>query len=332
MNVRTARPPSLVGRGARAPAHSPTTVILAAMLNSETSGDGRRSSASSTSEPPVARRTSTHRVVIERGSIGLLVALREVWDYRELLYFLVWRDIKVRYKQTALGASWAILQPFMLMVVFTLFIGNLGGLAAKTHGIPYPIFLYAGLVPWTFFSQSLNAASQSVVGDKELVSKVYFPRMILPIAVAASFLVDLALSMVVLAGMMVYYGITPTSGVVFLPAFIVLAYATSLALSTWLAALNVRYRDVRYLVPSLLQLWMFLSPVVYPSGLVPPRFRFLYAFNPMAGVCEGFRWALLGQATTVGAYSAVSVAVVALLLAGGVRYFRRVERTFADVV
>jgi lipopolysaccharide transport system permease protein len=283
--------------------------------------------------PPVATtQPAPQRVLIRPGAAFSTVALRDLWSYRELLYFLVWRDIKVRYKQTAFGAGWAILQPFLLMVVFTLFLGKLAHLDSRTNGIPYPIFSFAGLVPWTFFSQSLTAASGSLLLNKDLVSKVYFPRLLLPLATAASFVVDLALAMVVLGGMMAYYGIAPGWGIVFLPAFVVLAYLTSISVGIWLTALGINYRDIKYAVPFLVQLWMFLSPVVYPTTLLPERYRFLYSLNPMAGVVEGFRWALLGQSSTVGPLTAVSVAVVLALLAGGVWYFRHTERTFADVV
>lgn len=301
---------------------------MASHVEAETAGTG----SATRTEIQGALSPSPYRVVIVPGAVLSRTTLFDLWHYRELLYFLIWRDIKVRYKQTAFGASWAILQPFLLMIVFTLFLGKLAHLDKQTHGIPYPIFSFAGLVPWTFFSLSLTAASGSLLLNKDLVSKVYFPRLLLPVATAASFAVDLVLSMVVLGVMMAYYGFTPGWGIVFLPAFVILAYLTSVSVGLWLTALDIRYRDVKYAVPFMVQLWLFLSPVVYPATLLPSRFRFLYAFNPMAGVVEGFRWALLGQSSTVGPLAAVSVGVVLVMLTGGVWYFRRTERTFADIV
>jgi lipopolysaccharide transport system permease protein len=215
--------------------------------------------------------------------------LGSVWEYRELLYFLTWRDVKVRYKQTAFGAAWALIQPFMLMIVFTIFLGHLAGVSSE--GKPYPLFSFSALVPWTFFSASLASTANSLVGGGSLVSKVYFPRVILPIASAGAYLVDFVLALGLLAGMMVWYGVAPGWGIVLLPALTLLALLSALAVGFWLAALNVRYRDVRYALPFLLQLWLFASPVAYAASLVPHTWRFVYALNPMAGVVEGFRWA-----------------------------------------
>lgn len=273
---------------------------------------------------------SSQEVVIR--PVGRLLDLRlpELWAFRELLYFLVWRDVKVRYKQTFLGASWAILQPVMLMVVFTIFLGRLAGVGSE--GVPYPIFTYVALVPWTLFAQSVNASTVSLVGSANLVSKVYFPRLLLPIAATGSFLLDFGLALGVLGGMMVWYGIEPTVNVVWLPAFTLLSVVTALSVGTWFAALNARYRDVQYAVPFLIQVWLFASPVAYPSSRITGGWRIVYGLNPMAGVVEGFRWALLGTGDGPGVLVAVSCAMAVLLLIGGILYFQRVERTLADVI
>jgi lipopolysaccharide transport system permease protein len=256
--------------------------------------------------------------------------LRRLWEYRELLAFLTWRDIKVRYKQTILGASWAVLQPFCTMVVFSLFFGKLAGLGSD--GVPYPIFAYTALVPWTFFSNGLSQSSNSLVGSANLIRKVYFPRLTIPISTVLSGLVDLALSSIVLVGMMAYYGITPTVNVVWLPLFVMLASFTSLGVGLWLSAMNVQFRDVKYVVPFLAQLWMFATPIAYSSSLLPEPWRTVYGLNPMVGVVDGFRWALLGTGQPPGAAVAMSVGVTLVLLVSGAFYFRRMERTFADVV
>jgi lipopolysaccharide transport system permease protein len=256
--------------------------------------------------------------------------LRDLWAYRELLYFLVWRDIKVRYKQTVLGAAWAILQPFATMVVFSLFIGKLAGVPSE--GLPYPIFSYAALVPWTFFAQGVSQSAGSVVSSQNLITKVYFPRLAIPLATVLAGVVDFVLAFVVLLGMMAYYGIVPTSNIVFLPLFLLLAFVTATGAGLWLSALNVRYRDVRYVVPFLTQLWLLLTPIAYPSTLLPGRWRTLYGINPMAGVADGFRWALLGSGSPPGPMIAVSSGAAAALLVSGALYFRRLERNFADIV
>jgi len=262
-----------------------------------------------------------------RGWVSL--RLREFWKYRELLYFLVWRDIKVRYKQTALGAAWAILQPVMTMVVFSVFFGRLA--KVPSDGIPYPIFAYAALLPWQLFAYALSESANSLVGSQNLIKKVYFPRLVVPVASVLAGLVDFAISFVVLIGLMAYYGIRPTPAVALLPLFILLAVASALSVGLWLSALNVQFRDVRYTIPFLTQFWMFVTPVVYPSSLVPEKWRSLFGLNPMAGVVEGFRWALLGKSTSPGPLLWVSIAAVLALLIGGLIYFRRMESIFADV-
>jgi lipopolysaccharide transport system permease protein len=256
--------------------------------------------------------------------------LAELWDYRELLYFLVWREVKVRYKQTALGVSWAIIQPFFTMVVFSVFFGRLGRIPSE--GIPYPLFAFCGLLPWQLFSFALTESSNSLVTNQRLITKVYFPRLIVPIAAIATGLVDFVVAFVVLLAMMAYYGIVPGAAVWTLPLWTALAVATALGAGLWLSVLNVRYRDVRYTLSFLSSLWMFATPIAYPASIVPAAWRPLYAINPMVGVIEGFRWALLGQASAPGMVTAVSVAAVAAMLFGGIVYFRRMEQTFADVI
>jgi lipopolysaccharide transport system permease protein len=275
--------------------------------------------------------TPSTDVLVLRPSKGLVrLNLRDVWAYRELLYFLVWRDVKVRYKQTALGATWAILQPVMTMVVFSVFFGRLA--KVPSDGIPYPVFAFAALVPWQLFAFALSESSNSLVGSQNLITKVYFPRLVIPISSVLAGLVDFGISFAVLLGLMWYYGITPTAAVVFLPLFIVLAITTALAVGLWLSSLNVKYRDVRYTIPFLTQFWMFATPVAYPSSLVPGKWHTLYGLNPMAGVVEAFRWALLGRAESPGPLLAVSVIAVLGLLVTGLLYFRKMETTFADLV
>jgi lipopolysaccharide transport system permease protein len=268
------------------------------------------------------------RIAPSKGWVAL--QLKELWAYRELLYFLVWRDVKVRYKQTALGAAWAIIQPVFTMIVFSLFFGRLGKI--PSDGIPYPIFCFAALVPWTFFSQGLSQASNSLVGSGNLIKKVYFPRLSVPISAVISGLIDFALAFIVLLGMMLYYGILPTVNVIWLPLLILLTLITSLGVSLWLSALNVQFRDVRHALPFLTQLWLFATPIAYPSSLLSEPWRTLYSINPMAGVVEGFRWALLGTETAPGPMMIVSTLTALALLVSGTFYFRRLEKTFADVV
>jgi len=263
-----------------------------------------------------------------RGLVSLKLA--ELWEYRELLYFLTWRDIKVRYKQTAIGVAWAVIQPFFAMVIFSIFFGQLAKI--PSDGIPYPIFAYCALLPWQLFSHALNESSNSLVANQGLITKVYFPRLIIPVAPVLAGLVDFGIAFLVLIGMMLYYGIMPTFAVFTIPLFLILAVATALSVGLWLSALNVEYRDVRYTIPFLTQFWLFATPVAYPSSLVPESWRALYGLNPMAGVVEGFRWALLGKAEGPGTLLVVSVMVVIILFIGGLYYFRRMEKTFADVV
>lgn len=270
--------------------------------------------------------------VIEPSRSWVPLNLGELWEYRELLYFLVWRDVKVRYKQTVLGAAWAILQPFFTMVVFSLFFGRLAGLGARIEGgIPYPVYTFAALVPWSFFAQGLVQAADSLVGSANLIKKVYFPRLVVPLAGVITGGVDFALAFVVLLGMMAYYGIIPGLAIVALPAFLLLALVTSLGVGLWLSALNVMYRDVRYTLGFVVQLWLFATPVAYPSSLLPEPWRTVYGVNPMAGVVEGFRWALLG-APPPGAIVWVSAAASLAFLITGAFFFRRMERSFADTV
>lgn len=257
--------------------------------------------------------------------------LGELWEYRELLYFLTWRDVKVRYKQTVLGAAWAIIQPFFTMVVFSLFFGRLAQI--PSDGIPYPIFSYAALVPWAFFANALNQASNSLVRGSHMIKKVYFPRLAMPIASIIAGVVDFVLAFIVLLGMMFFYGIIPTINIFFLPIFLGLALITSLGVSLWLSAMNVQFRDIQYIIPFLTQFWLFATPIAYPSSLIAnPLFRKLYAINPMVGVVEGFRWALLGTDTAPGPMIIVSSLAAMALLLSGAYYFRRMEKTFADVV
>lgn len=249
--------------------------------------------------------------------------LGEVWSYRELLFFLAWRDVKVRYKQTVLGAAWAIIQPFFMMVVFSIFFGLLARIPSE--GLPYPIFVYSALLPWTYFSYALTESSNSLVNNANLLSKVYFARLVIPLASTLAGLIDLGIAFVILLAMMLFYGITPTWAAATLPLFVLLAVVTALAVGLWLSALNVRYRDVRYAIPFLVNVWMFATPIAYPSTLVPEPFRVIYGINPMVGVVEGFRWALLQQSVNFGPMLAISVLAVIGLLLGGLLYFRRTE-------
>lgn len=269
------------------------------------------------------------RIARSKGWVPL--KLSELWAYRELLYYLIWRDIKVRYKQTFLGASWAVIQPFLTMVVFSLFFGKLAKM--PSDGIPYPIFSYAALVPWTFFANGLTHSSNSLVGSSHLITKVYFPRLTIPIATVLSGVIDFALAFALLLVMMVYYGMTPTTNVVFLPLFLLQALVTALGVGLWLSALNVEFRDVRYVVPFIIQIWLFATPIAYPSSLLSEPWRTVYGLNPMVGVVEGFRWALLGTTSSASPTLLIVSSVTAiLLLVSGAFYFRRMEKTFADVV
>jgi lipopolysaccharide transport system permease protein len=275
--------------------------------------------------PPVQIST---RIEPTRGWTSL--RLRELWQYRELIYFFTWRDIKVRYKQTVLGALWAIIQPLFTMLIFTLFFGRLAKM--PSDGIPYPIFSYTALVPWTFFATGLMQASNSLVSNSNMLKKIYFPRMAMPLGTVAAGCVDFCLAFLVLLGLMAVYGIAPTWKVIWLPFFLLLALITCLGVSFWLSAMNVQFRDVRYTIPFITQFWMFATPIAYPSSLLPEPWRTVYGINPMVGVVEGFRWALLDAKTAPGPMIAVSTIVALGLLVGGAYYFRRMEKTFADVV
>ena len=274
---------------------------------------------------------SAKNVTVIRPSRGWIpLRLQDLWKSRELLYFLVWRDIKVRYKQTVIGAAWAILQPFFTMVVFSLFFGRLAKI--PSDGIPYPIFSYAALVPWMFFANGLSQSSDSLVSSANLIKKVYFPRLAIPIAAVMSGMIDFLLAFSVLLGIMFFYGIIPTWHVIWLPAFLILTLTTSLGVGLWLSAMNVQFRDVRYTVPFLIQFWLFSTPIAYPSSLLSEPWRTIYAINPMVGVVEGFRWALLGTKTAPGPMVIVSAVTAIIILISGAVYFRRMEKMFADIV
>ena len=272
----------------------------------------------------------TTTVTIAPRTSWATLGLTELWRHRGLLYFFVWRDVKVRYKQTALGAGWAIIQPFFTMVVFSMFFGRLAGISSD--GVPYPIFSFAGLVLWTFFSNGLLQASRSVVASQNLVKKVYFPRLALPISSVLAGVVDFAIAFAVLIGMMAFYGIAPSAQVVWVPALLVLALVTALGVGLWFAAVNVRYRDVAYVMPFVVQIWMFATPIAYPGSLVAAEWRPLYALNPMVGAIEGFRWCLLGTDTVPFPMLAASSLAAVVILIGGAYYFRAMEDAFADVV
>ena len=269
-------------------------------------------------------------IVIQPSKGWTSLKLHELWEYRELLYFLTWRDIKVRYKQTVLGAAWAIIQPFFTMVVFSLFFGRLAKI--PSDGIPYPIFAYAALVPWTFFANGLSQSSNSLVGSANLITKIYFPRLVVPISAILSGGVAFLLAFAVLLGMMLFYGIVPTAQALWLPLLLLLALVSSLGVGLWLSAFNVEFRDVRYVLPFIVQFWMFATPIAYPSSLLSEPWRTLYGLNPMVGVVEGFRWAMLGTDTAPGPIIVVSSIAALAILVSGAFYFRRVEKTFADVI
>ena len=254
----------------------------------------------------------------------------ELWDFRELIYFFVWRDIKIRYKQTAIGAAWAVLQPLLTMLIFSLFFGRLAHIPSE--GLPYPIFYYSALLPWMYFAAALQNSTNIIVENQRVITKVYFPRLTLPLASVLSGLVDFGVSFLMFVVLMIYYGIRPTAAIIWFPAFILLAILTALGVGLWLSALNALYRDVRYVLPFLVQFWMFASPVAYPASLVPQKWRWLYGLNPMAGVIEGVRWSLTGNTARPGRLIFVSTAAVLVLLVSGIAYFQKVETTVADVV
>jgi lipopolysaccharide transport system permease protein len=275
-------------------------------------------------------QVSSTITIIEPSTGWVSLKLRELWEYRELFYFLTWRDIKVRYKQTALGAAWAIIQPFFTMVVFSLFFGRLAKI--PSDGIPYPIFSFAALVPWTFFANGLSQSSNSLVSSANLIKKVYFPRLVVPISSVISGVVDFGLAFVILIAMLVFYGIVPTVNTLWVPVFLLLALVTALGVGLWLTAMNVQFRDVRYTVPFLTQFWLFATPIAYPSSLLSEPWRTIYGINPMVGVVEGFRWALLNTDTAPGPIIIVSSLASLVIFISGALYFRRMEKTFADVV
>lgn len=288
---------------------------------------------------PSRSRPAAESVLFIRPSSGWsALNLRELWSFRELIYFLTWRDIKVRYKQTALGAAWAIIQPLFTMIVFTIFFGRLA--KVPSDNVPYPIFSYTALLPWGLFTKALTDTGRSLVQNRAMITKIYFPRLSIPIASVLGGLVDFFLAFLVLIAMMIYYQYAPnsvyhirlTSALLALPLFLLLAVVTALGVGLWLSALNVLYRDINYILPFLTQFWLFITPVAYPSSMIPKRWQLIYALNPMTGVVEGFRWALLGTDMALGPMLAVSTAIAVLVLVSGLFYFRRMERTFADTV
>ena len=270
-------------------------------------------------------------MIIQPSGTWSALNLRDLWSYRELLYFLTWRDVKVRYKQTALGVAWAVLQPLLTMLISTLIFGSLGGFSSRTEGIPYPIFAYAGLLPWTFFSNAITTSGNSLVGSANLITKVYFPRMIIPGAAVAAGLVDFFIAFVLLIGLMLYYRVTLTWNLLFFPALVFLTALLATGVGMWLSALNVKYRDIRFALPFIVQLWMFLSPVFYPSNILPEKYRWVFALNPLTGIIEGYRSSLFGRPIdwiTLG----VSTLITTVLLVYAAYSFRRMEKTFADIV
>lgn len=280
--------------------------------------------------PPPAPASPPQVTRIEPARGWALLDFKELWERRELFYFLAWRDIKVRYKQTAFGAAWAVAQPFLTMVVFSIFFGRLAKIPSE--GVPYPLFAYAALLPWAFFSSSLTQASNSLVVTPDLITKVYFPRVIVPAASVVAGLADFAIAFLVLAGMMVYFGVFAGITSLLVIPLLILALVTALGVGFWLAALNVEYRDVRYAIPFLVQFWLFATPIAYPSSLLDEPWRTLFGLNPMTGVVEGFRWALLGTDTAPGPMIAASIGAATLVFLSGLIYFRRVEHRFADVI
>jgi lipopolysaccharide transport system permease protein len=286
--------------------------------------DGQQAASSPIEASPRLTRTV---ITNAQGWSGL--ELHELWEYRELLYFLVWRDLKVRYRQTALGALWAIIQPLFSMIIFSIFFGQLAKI--PSDGVPYPVFTYTALLPWQLFAQSLAQASNSLINNGRLISKVYFPRLVIPFSSVLASVVDFGIAFTVLIGLMIYFGIVPGLTVLVLPLLLLLALVTSLGVGLWLSALNVRYRDIRYAVPFLVQFWMFATPVAYPSSLLSEPWRTVYGLNPMVGVVEGFRWALLGT-NPPGPMMVLSIIISLVIFVTGLFYFRHVEQTFADIV
>jgi lipopolysaccharide transport system permease protein len=273
---------------------------------------------------------SNHTLRIQPAKGWTSLKLKEIWEYRELVTIFVWRDLKVRYRQTVIGVLWAIFQPLLTMVIFSVFFGRLAGI--PSDDIPYPIFSYAALVPWTFFANSINLASNSLVNNADMIKKIYFPRITMPLASVLAGLVDFILAFIILLGMMLVYGYVPTFNILWFPLFILLAMITALGVSLWLSAMNVQFRDVRYMIPFIIQAWLFATPVAYPSSLLKEPWLTLYGLNPMVGVVEGFRWALLGTETAPGPMFVVSFIVAFLVFISGIFFFRRMEKTFADVI
>ncbi len=293
-----------------------------------------KNTASNGSEAGVRARPAQPAVIIQATKGWSSLQLRAVWQYRELLYFMVWRDVKVRYKQTALGVLWVILQPVISMLVFSGLFGVL--LNAPSNGAPYPVFVYAGLLPWNYFAGSLARSGTSLVDSRNLITKVYFPRLTVPLSGVLAGLVDFAAGFIVLVVLMLLYGIVPTTAVVLLPAFLLLAMLTALGFGLWLSALNVRYRDIGYVIPFLIQIWLYVTPVIYSVSLIPEQYQFLLGLNPMTSVVAGFRWALLGQAPAAQSSSlwvfGLSILTMFVVLISGLAFFSRTERTFADII
>ena len=271
-----------------------------------------------------------HKTVIKPSSGWLSLNLKEVWAYRELLFLLAWRDVSVRYKQSLVGIGWAVIQPLMTMLIFTIIFGHFAKL--PSDGIPYPLFTYCALLPWNYFARSLGDSSDSLVGSSNLVTKVYFPRLILPLSKVFAGLIDFALAFVILVGMMIWYRVTPTYGIMLLPVLMLIAMLSALGAGLWLTALNVKYRDVKFVVPFLIQFWMYASPVAYATSIVPQKWLWLYGLNPMVGVIEGFRWALLGKAAPNIEIMAISLSILVVILVSGLFYFKKVEQFFADII
>ena len=273
---------------------------------------------------------SVQRILIQPSKGLFNFDLRELWQYNELLYFLVWKEVKVRYKQTIIGGAWAIIQPLLTMVIFTIIFGRLAKI--PSDGMPYPVFTYTALLPWMLFAQALTRSGGSLVSNANLITKVYFPRLLVPLSAALAPIVDFIVSFLILLGMLAWYGIPPTLGILALPFFLALTLVTAMSVNLWLAPINVKYRDVAHTLPFLSQIWMYASPVVYPLSMIPEKWQFLYSINPMVGVIEGFRWALLGKQSPNFMAMAISVIVVMALFLGGILYFKKMEQTFADVI
>jgi len=276
------------------------------------------------------RESAAQVTVIEPKRGWVPIDLREVWDYRELLYFLTKRDIKVRYKQTILGGLWAVIQPAFTMIVFTLFFGRLA--KVPSDGLPYPIFVYAGLLPWTYFANAVSASGNSLVGNANLITKVYFPRLMVPASAALAGLLDFFIALFVLGALMIYYQFVPGMGLLLFPFLVALTFLCAVGVGLWLSALNVQYRDIRYAIPFLIQIWMFLSPVIYPVSLVSEKYQWLLALNPMGGLIHAYRASLLGHQPVDWPLLGLSALIIVALFLGGLYYFRRMEKVFADIV